>query len=161
MQNKEKIIILLIIIFLGGIVFMGGKMVEKTIENNWQSKASETITNLEQEYAEKIAVMKDVNALMESGWRLLSGNQIQSAIINFQRVTQLEKNDRDGWLYLGIAQLKNNQADEALANLQTAEKLDPINLQTYEFLIVAYQQTGDTEAAQKASEKYNFLIKKN
>jgi len=161
MQNKEKIItISLIAIFAAVIVFMGSRVVVKAMENNWYSISSASNDALNKQYAQEIESQTNVNFLMDMGYKLLNGNQTDAAIVNFKRVTVLEKNYRDGWLYLGIAQLKNNQAGEALSNLQTAEKLDPINPQTYEYLIIAYEKTDNQEAAQKAREKYDFLTER-
>jgi len=161
-MSKEKIItISLIIIFSAAIIFIGSRVVVSAMESNWQSISSANNDALNQQYAQEIESQTNVNSLMDMGYKLLNGNQVEAAILNFQRVTVLEKSYRDGWLYLGIAELKNNQPDVALPNLQTAEKLDPINIQTYEYLIIAYEQTGDKEAAQKALEKYNYLTNNN
>jgi len=160
-MSKEKIVtISLIAIFAAAIVLMGSQVVVKATENNWQSISSANNDALNKRYAQEIESQTNVNSLMDMGYKLLNGNQVEAAILNFKRVTVLEKNYRDGWLYLGIAELKNNQTEESLPNLQTAEKLDPINIQTYQYLVIAYEQTGDKEAAQKAQEKYQFLTKK-
>lgn len=160
-MSKEKIVtISLILIFSAAIIFMGSKVYVKATENNRQSISSANNNALNKQYAQEIASQTNVNSLMDTGYKLLNGNQVEAAILNFKRATVLEKNYRDGWLYLGIAELKNNQAEEALPNIQTAEKLDPINIQTYQYLIIAYEQTGDKEAARRAQEKLNFLTKK-
>jgi len=160
MSKEKTVTISLILIFSAAIIFMGSKVYANAMENNWQSISSTNNDALNKQYAQEIKGQTNVNSLMDTGYKLLNGNQVEAAILNFKRVTVLEKNYCDGWLYLGIAELKNNQAEEALPNIQTAEKLDPINIQTYQYLIIAYEQTGDKEAAQKAQEKYDFLTKK-
>lgn len=116
--------------------------------------------NLQKAYAQEIAESTDVNKLTQDGAKLAKGNQVEAALINLKRATELEPKNRDAWVFLGYAQLKNSEPEEALKSLQTAEKLDPINPTTYQYLVIAYEQTGDTEAAKKAQEKYLFLTKK-
>jgi len=160
-MNKEKILTLSLIgICSIAIFYLGGKTIATATENNWLNSQRNITKKLEKTYAAEIESHSDVNALMTSGLQLLRGNQINCAIINFKRVTELEKNYRDGWLYLGIAELQNSDPETALISLQAAEKLDPINPLTYQYLTMAYEQTDDIDSAQKAREKYEYLTKK-
>jgi predicted Zn-dependent protease len=157
-MSKEKLVIyVLILIFSSTIFYFACKTFAPIIEN--KAFPAHTSNQLEKAYAADIASLTDINLLMDLGQKLLYGNQTEAAIINFKRVTELQKNYRDGWLYLGIAELKNNDPFEALKNIQTAEKLDPINALTYQYLAIAYEETGDAGEAQKAKDKMNYLTK--
>lgn len=117
-------------------------------------------TTLEQKYQEKIAKETDVNKLISQGVNLSRGNQIGNALINLNRATSLSADSRDAWLFLGYAELKNNQPKKAIECLNRAAELDPIDPRIFQLLALGYEQVNDTVAAKTATEKYNFLTKK-
>ncbi len=158
MRAERLITFIIAAIIISAVVFIATHFVLESILN--RPLTSLGSQNLQKAYAQEIAESTDVNKLTQDGAKLAKGNQVESALINLKRATELEPKYRDAWVWLGYSQLKNYEPEEALKSLQTAEKLDPINPTTYQYLVIAYQQTGDTGSAKKAQEKYDFLTKK-
>lgn len=110
-------------------------------------------------YKANIDKKTDADALTKTGLRQLNINLPGLALITLKRAVEVQKNYRDAWLALGLAQFKTGDIGGALISFQSAEKLDPINAKTYELLRIAYETVGDASAAAKADEKYKFLSK--
>ncbi|OGD56608.1 hypothetical protein A2V71_00190 [Candidatus Berkelbacteria bacterium RBG_13_40_8] len=157
MKTERLITFIIAAIIISAVVFIATHFVLDSILNRPITSVSGQ--NLQKAYAQEIAESTDVNKLTQDGAKLAKGNQVEAALMNLKRATELEPKNRDAWVFLGYAQLKNNEPEEALKSLQTAEKLDPINPTTYQYLVVAYQQTGDADGAKKAKEKYDYLTK--
>ena len=77
----------------------------------------------------------------------------------FNKATKMDPHWRDGFVWRGYTEMKLNQPKQALETLKTAEKIDPIYPLTYQLLVIAYQQTGDTVLADRAQEKLGYLSK--
>lgn len=152
-----KILIATVIIIVGyfGSIALG---------NYYYSRQTKDINaasqKLEVEYAKQAEKITDAYILVSRGVRQINNNNLNLALINLRQATKLEPKYRDGWLYLALAQIKTADFSGAIANLKKAESIDPINPQIYQYLAVAYARTDDPAAAQKAQEKYDFLVKK-
>jgi len=157
MKTERLITFIIAAVIISAVVFIATHFVLDLIMNRPLTSISGQ--NLQKAYAQEIAESTDVNKLTQEGAKLAKGNQVDAALINLKRATELEPKNRDAWVWLGYSQLKNKEPEEALKSLQTAEKLDPINPTTYQYLVIAYQQTGDTDSAKKASDKYEYLTK--
>lgn len=165
MARKIEIKPIVIKILIGiGILLLGLLMACLFIQTAHSRKTAELLDDnlkqIEAEYAQKVAQDNDAGKLTKSGLRQLNINLPNLALISLNRATQVQQNYRDGWLALGLAQLKTGDIKAALISFQAAEKLDPINAKTYELLKIAYEKLEDTASAQKASEKYEFLTKR-
>lgn len=112
------------------------------------------------EYARQAEKITDAYTLVSRGVRQINNNNLNLALINLRQAAKLQPAYRDGWLYLALAQMKTDDFSGAIGNLKKAEAIDPINPQIYQYLAIAYSQTNDPSAAQKAQEKYDFLVKK-
>jgi predicted Zn-dependent protease len=77
----------------------------------------------------------------------------------FDRLSKMDSNWRDAWVFKGYNELELEKPQDALASLKKAEELDPVHPLTYKLLSVAYAATGDANAAKLASEKQMFLEK--
>lgn len=111
-------------------------------------------------YKQKIDQQTDVNHLTQFATHLLEINLPDLALINMEKATSLDKNYRDGWLGLGLAQFETKDYKNALSSFQEAEKLDPINPPTYKYLSITYQKLEKTDLAKEAQRKYELLAEK-
>lgn len=111
------------------------------------------------DYKKVIDTKTDPYILTVNGTRYLKKNLPDLAIISLERTTQIEKGYRDGWLALGLAQLELADYKSALSSFQEAEKIDPINAKTYEYLEIAYKKLEQSDSAARAQTKYEFLTK--
>lgn len=64
---------------------------------------------------------------------------------------------RDAWIFLGYSNLELGNSSEALAALETAQKLDPIYPLTYELLAKLYQNKGNEAKAKEYLDRANAL----
>lgn len=108
---------------------------------------------------EEIASETDAYSVCKMGTSFLKSQNDDLALTAFQKAVTLDPNYRDAWVMKGYTELKIGQPAEALKSLKKAEEIDPINAETYELLSLAYTQTGDTDAAKKAEEKFQYLTK--
>lgn len=113
------------------------------------------------DYKKLIETKTDAYQLTLNGLRYLKKDMPDLALLSLARSTEIDKNYRDGWLALGLAQLESADYKSALSSFQEAEKIDPINAKTYEYLKIAYEKLDQTESAQKAQEKYEYLTRKH
>lgn len=110
-----------------------------------------------EQFREQIANQTNAYEACRLGINFDKGQLDDLALLSFIKATDLDHEYRDAWLLRGQSELKNNQPEEALKSLKKAEELDPIHPRTYELLAIAYEATGDTQAAAKAKEKYEYL----
>lgn len=158
MKLKRLIILVFIFIVVAVILFFGAKSLSNYfLERKISSMNNESI---ESRYAQVVTKETDVNKLTAQGATLMQGNQISSALINLKRATTVDPNFKEPWFWLGFAELRNNQPQEALEALNKAAELDPIDPRIYKMLSIGYEQIKDDTASEKATEKYEFLVKK-
>lgn len=157
MKSTEYYITRLVLI--GAILLVGffsaqylGDLLLKTETN----KAMAIVTA---RYDEYIAQETDPFKLAKYGMGLLQTNDNQTALKCFEKVTELDPEWRDGWIWKGNTQLRLGEPKEALISLKKAEKIDPIYPLTYQLLTIAYQETGDAESAKATQEKLVYLSK--
>lgn len=159
-MNKFIIIKILIAIGILLLGLLASMIVFETAYSRLTAGLSESEKQVEKQIVAQIAQQTDAYKLTKNGLRQLNINLPNLALISLKRATEIEKNYRDAWLALGLAQLKTGDIKTALASFQTAEKLDPINAKTYEFLKIVYEKVGQLESAKVAQEKYEFLTKR-
>lgn len=116
-------------------------------------------TEMNNQLKEQVSQMTDAYAACKLGLRFSQAQNNDLALFAFQKATDLDPTYRDGWVLRGWGELKMNQPQEAIISLKKAEEIDPINARTYELLNIAYTQTGDTDNAKKAEDKYDYLNK--
>lgn len=152
------------LIIIGGffVCALFGVMILKNIYyNNLVTELSASANAMETQYQEQINSEQDPYKLCRLGNIFLQSNQNDLALSAFKKATETDPKYRDGWVWRGYTELKTNQPEEALISLKKAEEIDPIHPRTYELLALVYNQTDDSAAAEKATEKYNYLTKQN
>lgn len=161
MQNKSseyyltRILIVLAAIF---IAYFGARLIGSLYYNHL-TNGSSPLENFKNEYKAKINLETDPYELGKMGMIFLRTENNDLAYDCFKKSTELDPNWRDGWVWKGYTELKLNEPKMALESLKSAEKIDPIYPLTYQLLVIAYQQTGDTTSASKAQEKLGYLSK--
>lgn len=149
------------LIIIGGffiVALFGIKIIRDVYYNKLFTQLSAPARAMEAQYREEIASGKDPYQLCKIGNAFLNSNS-DLALLAYQKATEIDPKYRDGWILRGYAELKTNQPELAINSLKKAEEIDPINARTYELLSIAYTQTGDTDSAKKAQEKYQYLLK--
>ncbi|MCL5407284.1 MAG: hypothetical protein M1429_02200 [Patescibacteria group bacterium] len=114
---------------------------------------------MKEQLREQIVAQTDTYQATKLGIKFTQAQNDDLALLAFQKATDLDPTYRDGWVWRGYSELKNNQSQNAVASLKKAEEIDPINPRTYELLTIAYNQTNDTDNAKKTQEKYDYLLK--
>lgn len=154
------------LIIIGGFFIcglFGAKLIAATYYQKMFYQFSEPTRAMEVDFREQIETEKDPYQLCKLGNSFLNSEKTDLALLSFQKATGLDPKYRDAWVLRGYTELKTNPPaggpEEALKSLKKAEEIDPTYPRTYELLNLAYQQTGDTDAAKKAEEKYQYLLK--
>ena len=148
--------IVIIALMIG--IFLSQLMAKNTY-NKIIAEADRSTRNFEEVYSLQINQENDAYELTRLGSKQIKSGQFKIATITLEKAAQLEPKYRDAWLFLGMANLKNNEAQKAIESLLKAEIIDPINPETYKLLSLAYKQSNQNELAQKAEEKQNYLEK--
>lgn len=143
----------LIIAYFGIGVFSG------IYTNKLTKNLSGPENTMREQLREQIASQTDAYKVCKMGINFTNSHNDDLALFAFQKATDIDPAYRDGWIWRGYGEIENNQPQEAVKSLQTAEAIDPINPRTYELLTIAYSQTDNADAAQKAEEKYEYLTK--
>ncbi len=138
--------------------FLGSRLVGALYYNRLISNNS-PLAEFQKHYQEKINLETDPYELAKMGISFLRAEDNQSAFLSFDKATKMDPNWRDGWVWKGYTELKLNKPQDALISLKAAEKIDPIYPLTYQLLVIAYQQTGDSQNAQSAQAKLVYLSK--
>lgn len=159
-MNKTIFIKILIVIGILLAGLLSSILIGQKVYAQMTANLDQGLKQIESEYSQTVAQRTDANALVKAGLHQADANVPDLALISLKRATQLQPNYRDGWLALGLAQLKTNDVKAALVSFQTAEKLDPINPKTYELLKIAYERLEDMAGAKTAQDKFDFLTKK-
>lgn len=162
MYSKANLFIkILIIIAVLTVSYFVTRSLANAIVGNENKKIESQIKDFENRYALQVTQETNAYTLVARGLRQTKNNNLNLALINLKKATELEPNYRDAWLYSGIAELINNHPAVALADLQKAEAIDPIEPAIYQFLTIAYEQNGSSADAKLAREKYDYLTKNN
>lgn len=77
-----------------------------------------------------------------------------------KKVTEKDKNYRDGFLALGYGYLKNHNLELAKTTLLSAIDLDPVHPDTYKILAMAYKDLGETNNYKSCLDKAKELENK-
>ncbi|MEI6039902.1 MAG: hypothetical protein WCP93_00965 [Candidatus Berkelbacteria bacterium] len=154
MNHKTTIIIILLVISLLASLLILKITYQQKIDKINQEKQL-MITG----YTEEIKNETNPNILIESGLKQLENGQPELAMISLKKAVTVEPNFRDGWLTLGLAQYTQKDYQAALTSFLAAEKIDPINAQTYHFLNLTYTKLKQKDLALIAQEKFVFLNK--
>ncbi|MBI3828032.1 MAG: tetratricopeptide repeat protein [Planctomycetes bacterium] len=85
---------------------------------------------------------------------------VESALKNFKKASELSPKDEDGWYYLGIAQVRAGKSKDAIASFEQAVKLYPLFHQALSGLADAYFSNREFAKAQ-ASYDAAFQISKH
>jgi len=160
MFKSERItttIIAIVIILIVG--FVASRLVGYLAYQHWTKDLDEVTQKYQAQYAEQVKYETDSNKLVSRAEKYIKSDNIAYALITLKQATTIDPNYRDGWIWLGYIQLKNNDFSGALQALKTAEKIDPLYKETYELLIAAYNQLDDKEMAGKMEERVEFLGK--
>jgi tetratricopeptide (TPR) repeat protein len=85
---------------------------------------------------------------------------VESALKNLKKASELNPKEEDAWYYLGIAQVRAGKSKDAIASFEQAVKLYPLFHQAFSGLADAYFSTRDFPKAQ-ASYDSAFQISKH
>ena len=158
MKNSEyylsRILIIIAAIF---IAYFGARQIGSFYYANLMKNSA--LSDFQNQYRAEISLETDPYVLGKKGMIFLRTDQNELADECFNKATQLDPLWRDGWVWRGYTELKLNEPKEALDSLKKAESIDPIYPLTYQLLVIAYQQTGDTTSAASAQEKLVYLSK--
>ncbi len=159
-RNLENNLVRLIIIGAFLIVaYFGIQVFSGFYTNKLIKQMSGPIEAQKEQFRQNIASQTDAYTACKMGINFTNAQNDDLALIAFQKATNLDPTYRDGWVWRGYSELKNNQPQDALDSLKKAEAIDPINPRTYELLAIAYNQSGDADNGKKAQEKYEYLTK--
>ena len=145
------------LILIGGVLFVGFFSSKYLVNLLYTNETNKNFSILAARYDEQIAQETDPYKLAKYGMSFLQNEDNETGLKCFQKVTQLDGEWRDGWVWKGYAELKINESKKGLISLKKAEKIDPIYPLTYQLLTIAYQQTGDFESAKFSQEKLVYL----
>ncbi len=87
--------------------------------------------------------------------------QWPEAIQHFSRATKLDAGFGDAFLGLGQSFISTQQYAEAVAPLQAAVKLEPLNPATHYLLATAYSRTGHKEEADREFAIHRRMVQKS
>lgn len=149
-----RLVLVGLVLILG---YFGAKIIGNVYEGKLTKEFSSSTQAMQDDFREQIAEQTDAYAAAKMGQNFLVAQNDDLGLLAFQKATDLDPNWRDGWVWRGYAELKNNQSSQAIVSLKRAAEIDPINARTYELLAIAYRATGDSDSAKKAEEKYNYL----
>jgi tetratricopeptide (TPR) repeat protein len=159
MKDSEFYLVRAIIIIAALVIgFFGSRLIGALYFNKLMA-ADSSLGEFQKQYQEKINLETDPYELAKLGMIFLRIDDNETALLCFDKAAKLDANWRDGWVWKGYTEIKLNQPKPALESLKTAEKIDPIYPLTYQLLVIAYEQTGDTQSAQFAQEKLVYLSK--
>lgn len=164
MQKSSEYYLTRILMVLAAIfiAYFGARLVGSLYYNHLTSGNS-PLQDFKNQYIEKIKLETDPYELGKMGMTFLRSDQNDLALECFKKATELDPLWRDGWVWRGYTELKLNPPaggpEMALESLKKAEEIDPIYPLTYQLLVIAYQQTGDTDSAASAQEKLVYLSK--
>lgn len=162
MYSKANLFIkILIIIAVLTVGYFVTRALVNAVVGNENKKIESQIKDFENRYALQVNQETNAYTLVARGLRQTKNNNLNLALINLKKATELDPKYRDAWLYLGVAQLKDNNPALALKSLKSAEAIDPIEPAIYQFLTIAYEQNGSSADAKLAQEKYYYLTKNN
>ena len=163
MKNSEYFLVRLIIIFGALLIGFFGSRIIGNLYYNRLMKEYAPLADFKDHYENQINRADDAYKVARLGMVFLKTDYSDLSLAAFRKATALDPKWRDGWVWLGYAELKNNPPaggpQHALESLKTAEKIDPIYPLTYELLATAYQLTGDEQSAKFAREKVTYLSK--
>ncbi len=160
MKNDSEYYLVRAIIIIAALVigFLGSRLIGALYYNKLMSESS-ALGNFQKQYQEKINLETDPYELAKMGMVFLRINDNETAFLCFDKASKMDPNWRDAFVWKGYTELKFNKPKDALISLKAAEKIDPIYPLTYQLLVIAYQQTGDSQSAQFAQEKLVYLSK--
>jgi len=157
--NSEYYVVRLIIIIAALIIgFLGARLIGKLYYNKLMNENT-SLGDFQKHYQDQINLETNPYKLGKMGMIFLRTENNDLAYECFKKTTTLDPLWRDGWFWQGNTELKINRPKEALLSLKKAEELDPIYPLTYQLLVIAYEEIGDTISAEKAQEKLGYLSK--
>ena len=89
---------------------------------------------------------------LESGIKLLSQNKNSEAIEILKQATTNNKEDAEGWYYLGCAYIKTGDMKKAVSNLEVATRLQPRFSAAHTALAYALMRRGKLTQAKAEAE---------
>jgi tetratricopeptide (TPR) repeat protein len=89
------------------------------------------------------------------------GQQWPDAVQHFSRATKLDAGFGDAFLGLGQSLMSSQQYAQAIAPLQEAVKLEPLNPATHYLLATAYSRTGRKQEADKEFAIHRRMVQKS
>jgi len=159
MKSQEYFLVRIIIVIAAIFIAYFGARIIGSLYFEHLTRGSSPLENFKNQYKAKINLETDPYELGKMGMIFLRTDQNDLAYECFKKATKLDPGWRDGWVWRGYTELKLNEPKQALESLKKAEGLDPIYPLTYQLLVIAYQQTGDTVLADRAQEKLGYLSK--
>lgn len=160
MKDDSEYYLVRIIIIVAALIigFLGSRLIGALYFNKIMASDS-SLGNLQKHYQEQINLETDPYELAKMGMIYLKTDDNQTALLCFDKASKMDPGWRDAFVWKGYTELKLNKPKDALVSLKAAEKIDPIYPLTYQLLVIAYQQTGDTQSAQFAQQKLVNLSK--
>jgi len=139
--------------------FLGVKIAAAFYFEKLSDNLSGPLREIKAQYQQQITTEADPYELCRLGVSFSVAQDDHLALAAFTKSTQMDPNYRDAWVWKGYTELKMGNPSQALVSLKKAEKIDPIYPLTYQLLVIAYQQNGDTAAAEAAQKKLDYLGK--
>ena len=156
MKNSTKILLSINILLMGAIASFF--IFQKALAQE-SAKLSTPLPLIS--YADQIKTETDPYKLTVNGLNQLNRQLPDFALMTLGQSVVANKNYRDGWLSLGLAQFETKDYTNALTSFSSAQKLDPIHSQTYQLLAALYRATNQPDLAQTAQNQYDFLAQTN
>ena len=90
---------------------------------------------------------------MDAGHTALAMGEMKEAAEHYRKATQLDSSLADAWQSLGMALVKLEKLDEAIAALRTLIELKPKDQLAYSSLSMALGRAGKIKEAEEAAAK--------
>lgn len=105
-----------------------------------------------------LKVYKSDQAMSYVGLAYLNTNQVEYAIMTFNRMIKLNENNASAYFYNGVAYSMKQDMNKSLSNLLKSIELNPNNPQAYKIVGDIYQQQNNKVLAQKYYQTYNSMV---
>lgn len=154
MSTFYKIWLIIGVLFVGAAVSLICYQVILSRESTVSSLQERALLD---QYRRQISTETNAYKLTVSGLRQFDHNLPEMSLITLKRATESDKNYRDAWIALGIAELEVRSATEALDSLKVAQTIDPIHAETYKYMGIAYERLADQEGIKLCQDKQKML----
>lgn len=135
--------------------FMPGELMVMRGDRNVTDAVKDFETAIK-DYTEGAAIFKEqgkipkaIECLIKAGAILEKNREFDKAIATYKKILKMDKNDFQGLMKLGMIQIRNNQKDKGMKNLEAAYEKNKGNVELKIKLAETYAR-GDDEQINKA-----------